>query len=430
MSGTTAMASVAWAAEDSTEPPPASVVIDDMAPWAAPTESLEATPAEILAQAGKRPRVLAVVDEDGTPVIKERKTRSRADARRVIKKFQQNEDVVAVEIAQPVELFMESAPRATDPRRGELWGLDRLRVESAWTLATGNGVKVAVIDTGVARHVDLPNIGKGADFVSSGGDGTNDGNGHGTHVAGTIAAAANNGIGVTGVAPDVEILPVRVLGDSGSGTSAEVAQGIIWAADNGANVINLSLGGTTYSQVMEIATTYAISRGVTVIASAGNSGNWGSPRAYPASNPGVIGVAATTRDDQRASFSTRNEWVDIAGPGAGILSTIPGDNYASFNGTSMAAPHVAGVAALVHERARKSGEAINITEFSCRRQKTSVPQDAISNSERALLTRFAHSFPLVTTVSFRRHLSMLLLNLRGGAARRSDGHNPRTHSRS
>jgi type VII secretion-associated serine protease mycosin len=210
------------------------------------------------------------------------------------------------------------------------------------------GVIVAVIDSGVdLTHPDLAaNILPGNDFV----DGDNvpqDLNGHGTHVSGTIAAALN-GIGIVGVAPNVKILPVRVLNSAGSGSTADVASGIIWAADHGASVINLSLGGAGDSSDVHAAVDYAIQKGVLIIAAAGNHAKT-EPNipTYPAAYPEVLTVAAVDSNNGHAYFSNFGGYVDVAAPGVSIFSTYMNGRYAIGDGTSMASPHVAGLAALI-----------------------------------------------------------------------------------
>ena len=173
--------------------------------------------------------------------------------------------------------------------------------------------------------------------------------GHGTHVSGTIAGE-NNDFGVTGIAYDAQIMPVKVLDDSGSGSNNAVADGIYYAVDNGADVINLSLGGTFPSSGIEQAVKYASDRGVTVVMAAGNSG--GQTPLYPASYADEYGIAvgAIEEDESLASFSNRagsQELTYVTAPGVDIYSTLPNNQYESYNGTSMATPHVAGVVALM-----------------------------------------------------------------------------------
>ena len=254
------------------------------------------------------------------------------------------------------------------------WNLNLISAPEAWEAGyTGEGVTVAVVDTGVdLDHPDLisnlwVNQGEiagngidddgngyvddisGWDFVSDDGR-PDDGQGHGTHVAGTIAAGAN-GFGATGVAPDATIMPVRVLGNDGSGTSFDVAAGIRYAAENGADIINLSLGGG-YSSSIRAAIEYAGQLGSIVIAAAGNSGASipGYPAIFSASMNHVLSVGAHNSSERIASFSngvgsSGAEQVDA--PGVSVYSTYVGGRYANLSGTSMAAPHVAGLAALI-----------------------------------------------------------------------------------
>lgn len=256
-----------------------------------------------------------------------------------------------------------------------------INLPAAWDRSLGAGVRVAVIDTGYRPHADLAaSIVGGYDFIADTAT-ANDGNGrdadardpgdwcssssswHGTHVAGTIAAVTNNGLGVAGVAPSAQVVPVRVLGTCGGYTS-DIAAGVVWASGGTvsgvpanaypARVLNLSLGGSgACGTTMQNAINSARSRSAMLVIAAGNS-NINASNASPANCAGVIAVGATTRTGARASFSNYGSVVDVAAPGAGILSTlnagstVPGaDSYASYNGTSMATPHVAGVAALM-----------------------------------------------------------------------------------
>jgi len=236
-----------------------------------------------------------------------------------------------------------------DPGFVNQWGMKTINAQYAWNVTKGNSdVKIAILDTGIDMdHPDLAGkIVSATDFTGSP-NSYNDTHGHGTHCAGIAAARTNNGIGVAGVCPDCSLMNVKVLGDTGSGSLDGVANGIIWAADNGANVISMSLG-TTFapsSSTLESAVNYAWSKGAVLVCAAGNNGN--DVRDYPAYYRNCIAVAATDDTDNLAYFSTYGNWVDVAAPGATIYSTIKDDWYAYKSGTSMAAPHVAGLAGLV-----------------------------------------------------------------------------------
>ena len=242
------------------------------------------------------------------------------------------------------------------PLGGDLWNLDMIGAPEAWATnangpgATGKGVTIAVVDTGIDyNHLEFEGrIRAGYDFVD--GDSiAEDSNGHGTHVAGTIAAA-KDGRGMTGVAHDAKIMPIRVFDENGAGYLSDVIRGIRWATNNGADVINLSLGGTGYSQAMADAIRHASSRGTVVVMAAGNEG--GASPEYPAAHAIDHGIAvgAVQRDGRLANFSNRagSQLLDyVTAPGVGITSTLPGNRYGRYSGTSMAAPHVAGVAGLL-----------------------------------------------------------------------------------
>jgi subtilisin family serine protease len=237
-----------------------------------------------------------------------------------------------------------------DPGYPLQWGYPAIDAPKAWDLTMGDpGVIVAVIDTGVDyNHADLnanvdPSL--GWDFYNGDSDPADD-NGHGTHVAGTIAAETNNGIGVAGTAGMITIMPIKVCSRGGSCPTVDIADGIIFAADNGAKILSLSLGGFGYSQLLDDATRYAFNeRGALIVAAAGNY-NSGSPF-YPAAYKRVIGVAALDQNSDKASFSNWG-WdnVYISAPGVSVYSTYPGNKYVHMSGTSMATPHVSGVAAL------------------------------------------------------------------------------------
>lgn len=240
-----------------------------------------------------------------------------------------------------------AATSAVDPLRSRQWGLDALGAERLRALAGPAAPVVAVVDTGVdGRHEDLVGaVLPGLDLVRPGGDGWQDEDGHGTHVAGTVAALVGNGLGGQGVLARARVLPVRVLDGNGEGYTSDIAEGVLWAADEGADVVNLSLGGPGRDRVLAAAVADAVRRGVVVVAAMGNEGLDGSPTSYPAALPDVLAVTALDRTLARAPYSSRGSHADLAAPGSGVVSTLPGHRYASADGTSMASPHVAAVAA-------------------------------------------------------------------------------------
>jgi subtilisin family serine protease len=184
--------------------------------------------------------------------------------------------------------------------------------------------------------------------------GATDPHGHGTHVAGIAAASADDGVGVAGVAPNARIMAIRVMDNNGFGYTSDVARGITWAVDHGAEIVNLSLGGPS-TPSMRIAVDYALSNGVVVVAAAGNDGATDrdgdgvadNDVSYPAAYDGAIAVASYDRNGVVSSFSTRGDYVDVAAPGSWILSTLNTGSWGRMSGTSMATPHVAGIAALL-----------------------------------------------------------------------------------
>lgn len=254
------------------------------------------------------------------------------------------DDVASLELDPAISYIEEDAEMSI--QQTVPWGITRVQAPVAQTRGfTGSGVKVAVLDTGISTHPDL-NIRGGVSFVP-GEPTVADGNGHGTHVSGTIAGL-NNNIGVLGVAPNVELYGVKVLGANGSGSISGIAQGLQWAGNNGMHVANLSLGSSQPSATLEQAVNQATSQGVLVVAASGNSG--AGTVGYPARYANAMAVGATDQNNNRASFSQYGQGLDIVAPGVGVESTYPGNRYTSLSGTSMATPHVAGVAALVKQK--------------------------------------------------------------------------------
>jgi hypothetical protein len=236
-----------------------------------------------------------------------------------------------------------------DPRLPEQWALTAIGIDAAWAVTRGAGVTIAVIDSGSGPHPDLDanldpgrNLFMGADEV---GAPDVDTVGHGTHVAGIIAAVANNGVGIAGVAPESRILPIRVLGPDGRGRSGDVITAVRLAADSGARVINLSLGGDQESPALSDAIRYATDKGALVIAAAGNDGPTAAPK-WPAAFELALAVAFTDQQNVPSSRSQSGGYIDIAAPGVSILSTTNGD-YGYSSGSSMAAGFVSGAASLL-----------------------------------------------------------------------------------
>jgi type VII secretion-associated serine protease mycosin len=272
-------------------------------------------------------------------------------------------EVPGVLSVQPVKLLKTAAAGVsnvtdTDPLSDKQWGLAVARVSDAWNLgAAGKGIIVAVVDTGVdLNHPDLQEnllAGYNALTGTAGSSVAQDRNGHGTHVAGIIAAGLN-GVGITGVAYQAKILPVKALTRTGEGTDDCIADGIVWAADNGARIINLSLGSAEKSEILKEAVQYAADQGCLIVAAAGNKEENANLTAiaYPAADPNVLAVTATDPDDKVAGFSLAGPQAALAAPGVDILSDYwqNASGYATLSGTSMASPFVAGVAALVWSR--------------------------------------------------------------------------------
>ncbi len=281
-------------------------------------------------------------------------------------KAKEYKDDPNVEFAEVNGVYEAFATTTNDPKVGSQWQYNNTKYSTtnkgdidayeAWnggSTTTWDGgttgvssTAIAILDTGIKEeHEDL--TGKVTKRVNYTDSSTNDDvHGHGTHVAGSAAALTNNEKGVAGTCPSCALYNVKVLGDTGSGYNSWIANGITWATDNGAQVINMSLGGSSSSSTLQSAVDYAWSKGVIVVAAAGNSNT--NAQHYPAAYTNAIAVGATDDTDAKASFSNYgSSWVDVAAPGVGILSTTNDGGYQTKNGTSMATPHVAGEAGLI-----------------------------------------------------------------------------------
>ncbi|RZU52030.1 subtilisin family serine protease [Krasilnikovia cinnamomea] len=250
----------------------------------------------------------------------------------------------AVRYVEP-DHVAHAAAVPNDPGYSYQWGVRKTRVSTAWSTTHGSSsVVIAVVDTGVSRTPDLTGrVLAGYDFVNNDSNAADD-NGHGTLVAGVAAAAGNDAEGIAGVCWTCKVLPVKVLDRNGTGDYSDIAKGIRWAADHGADVINLSLSGTADSQLLRDAVTYAMGKGALVVAAAGNDGE--KSRHFPAAISAVLSVGASTSADTRYSWSNYGGWVDVAAPGCNPAQAKDG-SIVVFCGTSSSSPMVAGIAALL-----------------------------------------------------------------------------------
>jgi thermitase len=243
-----------------------------------------------------------------------------------------------------------------DPKLDNQWGLTRTRFPGAWNDSRGGRAKVAIVDSGAASgHPDVGKIVAQKDFVE-GNAVADDDNGHGTRVTGIAGAITDNGKGVAGACFKCGLLIAKVMNGNGAATDARIVKGIDWSMDHGADVVNLSLGGPADSNVLRTEVNRAWNRGAVVVAAAGNEGTtlWPTRRQYPAAYEKVIAVSATNRSDGLAYFSSRGDWVDLAAPGAGILSTRAVGGYGTRSGTSYSAPFVSGLAGLLASQGKSA----------------------------------------------------------------------------
>ncbi len=250
-----------------------------------------------------------------------------------------------VRYVEPDSLVMALGP--TMP-----WNIRQINADKVQAANTnGTGIRVAVIDTGIDyTHPDLAGVYAGGYNVLTGTGDPMDDNGHGTHCSGILAATGSSK-GIYGTAPGISLYGVKVLSAKGEGNMSDVIQGIFWAKNNSMQVASMSLGGSDDSQALHDAVDDAAAHGVLIIAAAGNSGvasGIGDTMGYPGKYDSVLAVAAVNKYHHRASWSSTGSNLSVSAPGVNIRSTIPGAGYATYSGTSMATPHVAGVAALVY----------------------------------------------------------------------------------
>jgi subtilisin family serine protease len=269
-----------------------------------------------------------------------------------------------VMVHQEVASTTELRTLATQEKERLNWAESLLGIPRVWTRTRGEGIKVAVLDTGIdLDHEDLKEAIVGSkDFT---GDGVEDKNGHGTHCAGIIAARRNR-VGFVGVAPKADLLIGKVLGNQGNGSFSWIAAGVDWAVRRGAHIISMSLGGPSSSQVLFQAVHNALAKGVLIVCAAGNEGSlFQNSIGYPGRYGGVITVAAHDNNGNRSGFSSRGGEIDVMAPGSNIWSTYKNGGYAELSGTSMATPFVAGLAALIlskHLKARRNNTPVQNNE--------------------------------------------------------------------
>jgi subtilisin family serine protease len=279
-----------------------------------------------------------------------------------------------------------------DPLRNQQWALDKIEADAGWKVTRGAAnVVLAVVDSGIdPNHPDLRDkLVKGWSAIG-GSHNIRDEDGHGTHCAGIATAIAGNGMGIAGMAPNVKLMPIRVLDAKGEGEDKDIAAGVIWAANHGATVLSMSVGSYSSSRVLKEAIAYVQRKNVLVVAAMGNDGD--SKPNFPAQLKGVMAVGATDSADRLADFSNMGNWISVTAPGVDILSTMPtypvtsnrdgaSQGYSKDDGTSMATPYVAGLAALVRSRwPELTGEQVRKT----------IEMTATDLGAKGFDTRFGH----------------------------------------
>lgn len=307
------------------------------------------------------------------------KLNPQEDMEDAILRLQDRTDVKYVEPDYLCSMYQNVSP---DPLEPVQWWLKTARFETAWVFTEGEGSLVAVLDTGVDNtHPDLQGqIVNGWNFIDNNAD-TMDKNGHGTHITGTIVALTNNGIGGGSASPKSKVLAVKVLNDKGLGSYSALIQGIIYAADNQARVISLSLGSSNKSFALQEAINYAKSKSVIVVAAAGNDNV--STLHYPGSYSDLC-VGAIDQSTEKAWFSNFGNWVDVVAPGVSIVSTFLDEKYESMDGTSMATPQVAAQVALLCAKMGKNALSLDIVDRIIKSSR-SLPWMTLNGSKGGLI---------------------------------------------
>ena len=272
-------------------------------------------------------------------------------AQRALNGLQRNPHVAFAEFDAVVELEGEVHPN--DPEYDRQWGIELTETPTAWATSQGGRTTIAILDTGIDPVADLEHKLLDGHNVFDGSSDTTDDQGHGTAVAGVAAADTDNDLGVAGYCWDCSLLPVKVFEDS-TGTMSDAAAGVVWAADNGADVINMSFGGSRGTTTMLNAVQYAQDKGASLVAAAGNDGD--TEKFYPAAYDEVIAVAGTTSDDELYSWSNYSSWVDVAAPGSNRTTARSGQ-FGFFAGTSSASPAAAGVLGLARAAGADAAQA-------------------------------------------------------------------------
>jgi len=339
--------------------PPATAAAGEIIPGEVIVQFSEGTGAEVAQEHGLAVEAELGAPGEGGPALVSTEGRSVAQ---VVAELKADPSVEQVEPNYVVQLVNEGAVAAVgvnDPQTGGQYSLDRMRVRDAWSLSTGGSNVIAVLDTGVQYdHPDLAGrLLPGYDFVNNDNDASDD-NGHGTWVSGIIAANANDGYGIAGISWSDKILPVKIMNREGTGSTSDLLAAITWSADQGADVINMSVGGFPYSQLMQDAVNYAFSKGAVLVGAAGN--NRRQENFYPASFDNVISVSASQVDDEFSNWSSYGPNVDLSAPGSSVLTTNcyactyadhhTWGSHTYISGTSFATPNVAGVVALARAR--------------------------------------------------------------------------------